>query len=560
MLVAVDSVRIDGALFKKDGSPWFLRQGIDLWLDEKIDALLRTIISSENRFEPPHDDFIGPKHLAATRALNQSSDLLSLFDLMCIHYASNATDPRDKFYALVGIAAASNDEKLSINYSLSERSVMMQASEFMLNSAKTLDLICFGLPCLPPFIPSRLSVINTRRLLHSMGTGLAPSSGSLLSKYTAAGNSRPVAQLFIYPKFVPERLKILFKSSMLVEGFSVDTLAGFLSEFSEDTTAFEPWIACLKAIPILKHNERALIWVSTVSLLAAKFTLSCLLQLTFILSYLWRFILYPVQLLLLPFIPSISTKPAPFKSPIWLGLVIRFLHRPYKNTYTPISILALPSTDSTFPPYTHGSSDWLGNTNHITLIDRLKHDLVLTMNTSTTNQDGSCTTRAERLDSFWRAVIGNRTADGAIPAPEFVDMFNVLLNGPDFVPPNFMILGHSNPSTEASRAQAYVRPFLEALSVSLLDRRLFISTRGMLGLVDKRAKKGDMVCVFFGCSFPVVVRARKEKGREEGDVEVKGSMCGSAYLSGYMDGRAIEEGSEGKLLKCSFRLNSSTSL
>ncbi|KAK4450946.1 heterokaryon incompatibility protein, partial [Podospora aff. communis PSN243] len=64
-----------------------------------------------------------------------------------------------------------------------------------------------------------------------------------------------------------------------------------------------------------------------------------------------------------------------------------------------------------------------------------------------------------------------------------------------------------------------------------MGRRLCTTRGGHVGMAPVRARKGDMVCVLFGCSVPVLLR-RWEGGEGKEEWE----FVGECYLDGFMDG------------------------
>lgn len=72
-------------------------------------------------------------------------------------------------------------------------------------------------------------------------------------------------------------------------------------------------------------------------------------------------------------------------------------------------------------------------------------------------------------------------------------------------------------------------------TVGTLARRLTVTTKGYLGMAASRAEQGDLVCVLFGCSIPVILRERK--GDEVGTFD----FIGECYLDGFMNGDALEK-------------------
>lgn len=70
-------------------------------------------------------------------------------------------------------------------------------------------------------------------------------------------------------------------------------------------------------------------------------------------------------------------------------------------------------------------------------------------------------------------------------------------------------------------------------TVVRLSLRLMVSRNGYIGMVSEKAMKGDLICVLFGCSVPVLLR-RSKRG---GDSVI---FVGECFLDGWMDGSAFE--------------------
>jgi hypothetical protein len=75
-------------------------------------------------------------------------------------------------------------------------------------------------------------------------------------------------------------------------------------------------------------------------------------------------------------------------------------------------------------------------------------------------------------------------------------------------------------------------------------RRLFVSENGYIGLVPSNAQPGDMICVLFGCSVPVIIRKLNNHH----------VFIGASYVHGIMDGQIITKLSEGSLTEEQFTL------
>jgi hypothetical protein len=99
---------------------------------------------------------------------------------------------------------------------------------------------------------------------------------------------------------------------------------------------------------------------------------------------------------------------------------------------------------------------------------------------------------------------------------------------------------HRNPVEEFIDVDLQVAATLRLIYL----RRLMVSEKGYIGLVPRCAQQGDMICVLFGCSFPVIIR-------KWNDHHV---FIGDSYVHGIMDGQAIKMFNDGILRKEQFIL------
>jgi hypothetical protein len=70
-------------------------------------------------------------------------------------------------------------------------------------------------------------------------------------------------------------------------------------------------------------------------------------------------------------------------------------------------------------------------------------------------------------------------------------------------------------------------------TVIRMSLRLMVSRNGRIGMVSEQAMKGDLVCVLFGCSVPVLLRKS-----EHGD---SFTFIGECFLDGCMNGSVLEQ-------------------
>ena len=489
---------------------------------------------------------------------------------MCLHAASEASDPRDKIFALVGIGADTQLNNFDIDYNLWEHDVAAKFVNFMMQKARNIDFICLPITCLPPISQSCVSLEDN--FLEIMGTGISFQSDVYPTKYAAAESTSATAQLI---QATPNTWK--HGSTMEIDGIEIDEIAALMSELTELAT-FQPAFPGLRLIPSVNRFTFLLLIFSVLLL---------------ILCYIAMAIYFIIFIFLTILYYDYGFEPMIF--PLRLG---RF------DFYTRFQDLQLPPSDPSYRTPINDSSDWIGEPHLVRFIKDIKHFLDLALRSSAPdNEMPGCRMSAdERINSLYRTLLGNRTLQGTPPPPEWRNMFDVLIYGPSFVPAEFVvntarssssfILDHlstvpgfnalamnSTPPPQASfkgdyRAYMYIEPLAETLWHNLSNRKLFITKEGHLGLTEK-GRKGDLVSVLLGCSFPVLLQTNGSYGRQRqqphgviqgdggasssdsprlGRETVHTAMCGTAYLDGFMEGQAIDDLEKGKRKLVTFKL------
>lgn len=92
-------------------------------------------------------------------------------------------------------------------------------------------------------------------------------------------------------------------------------------------------------------------------------------------------------------------------------------------------------------------------------------------------------------------------------------------------------LSSSAPNQDEYISDTFFGRFFD--TVVRMSLRLMITRDGRIGLVSKKAKKGDLVAVLFGCSVPVVLR---QTGEEENGTL---TLVGECFLDGFMNGAGL---------------------
>lgn len=131
-------------------------------------------------------------------------------------------------------------------------------------------------------------------------------------------------------------------------------------------------------------------------------------------------------------------------------------------------------------------------------------------------------------DSLWRTLVANRDPNGN-DAPSWYRSacYHVISRSQDpDINTTQMIKDPETPSL--------VVKFLKRVQSVIWNRKLFLALdkngEGRRGLAPAQAQVGDFLCVFFGCSVPVVLR-KTDPGQWR--------LIGEAYLHDMMDGQAL---------------------
>jgi hypothetical protein len=96
--------------------------------------------------------------------------------------------------------------------------------------------------------------------------------------------------------------------------------------------------------------------------------------------------------------------------------------------------------------------------------------------------------------------------------------------------PLWELLGHSETQYDFPSKATILEAAQRAATVKLL-RRFIITSMGYIGLATKNTRQGDIVCILFGCSTPVILRPSNHGAY---------NLVGDCYVHGIMEGEAME--------------------
>lgn len=145
----------------------------------------------------------------------------------------------------------------------------------------------------------------------------------------------------------------------------------------------------------------------------------------------------------------------------------------------------------------------------------------------------------EFLRDFLQLLAPLITETDIEPSPEIQEWFSwtksLLIQGRSFESILRQILhagiDHQGPAPNRDEYYHYTffgRFFDTVIRMSL---RLVVSRRGYLGMASGKAGKGDLVCLLYGCSVPVLLREDEAQG---GFI-----FIGEFFLDGYMNGQGL---------------------
>jgi hypothetical protein len=469
---------------------------------------------------------VGPRILEDLRIQLQSdssADSLSLLNILCAHWYSLATNNLDKIFALVGLSTAPQFGEYPIDYTKSEAEAHADLVTFLINSTRKLDVICYtgtlsivkGFPTWMPFWGDndKSWMVNKQTYMKFNEDEILLASNDpahdlprIVGKQPFSASAKIPAISEVTTSF---RRRIVWSFSlrqtmyfMRTEGCCIDKISHIVWDFDMQTSL------SFRRFPGFQYGDRTGFRDNTRDYL--KIVLFN------------RFLRRSDRIKDLGLERSVPLSAMPTMA-AW---------RACSLAEDPATYRLIQDIKLVFRLAIETSQPSLSNPGHIADLD-------------------------ERLEAIWRTIIFNRTTEGEVPPAKWGHVFEVLLNDGIGVPDDF--LAGSNPRlTPLERARAYVLPYLAAMRRALKGRCIFITEKGRLGLGTYYAGRGDLVCVLFGCSMPVLIDVVNNSKQSEslGEMPIpNGRFHGAAYFHGYMDGRAIQECDAGILPRRGFSLS-----
>ena len=164
-------------------------------------------------------------------------------------------------------------------------------------------------------------------------------------------------------------------------------------------------------------------------------------------------------------------------------------------------------------------------------------------------------------DRLWRALVADRGPGGKNPPRWYrrACLYCLAEASPNGdINTDKLINDESQPQS--------LRDFLKHVQSVVWNRKFFVchaaenagsvtpelaDSHKILGLCNQKTEVGDKVCILFGCSVPVILRAHPAEGGRDAYFE----FIGECYAHGKMDGEAIAGKSKEKIDACVVRFN-----
>lgn len=134
--------------------------------------------------------------------------------------------------------------------------------------------------------------------------------------------------------------------------------------------------------------------------------------------------------------------------------------------------------------------------------------------------------RNEDLKSFCHTLVAGRTMQGNQFPPYYLKVLSSFMASTKFSATSFNLA-----SLVQENLGSVQNEFWRQVHKVTRNRALAATSDGRLGLVPAQAKPGDLICILFGCSVPVVLRQYDTP---------KYTLVGECYMHGIMDGETVK--------------------
>lgn len=159
-------------------------------------------------------------------------------------------------------------------------------------------------------------------------------------------------------------------------------------------------------------------------------------------------------------------------------------------------------------------------------------------------------------NAFWRTIVADRGPNGGNPPPYYQvacqQAFDQRATDDDLNTERLMLMNSSIKPGSEKVVTEYLRRVQSVVWMRVLIRTTIGESLNNLGLAPQSVMEGDLICIVYGCSVPVVLRKAFIDDATEGKYYYE--LIGECYIHGMMDGEAFRILQEMKIDKEVFEL------
>jgi len=135
-------------------------------------------------------------------------------------------------------------------------------------------------------------------------------------------------------------------------------------------------------------------------------------------------------------------------------------------------------------------------------------------------------------DQFWRTLVADRAPDGGRPPAFYARICHEIFRKTNSDLDTDGLLRKDVQITSLS-VPSFFTEFVKRMQRVIWNKKLIRTSRGYLGLAPASAKAGDLICILYGCTVPVILTQPLPSSR------YSHILHGDCYVHGMMDGEAL---------------------
>jgi hypothetical protein len=147
-------------------------------------------------------------------------------------------------------------------------------------------------------------------------------------------------------------------------------------------------------------------------------------------------------------------------------------------------------------------------------------------------------------DEFWRTLVADRGSDGGTAPAYYKRACETVMQTANW---RTGALDLNDPINNGRNA--LITDFCRRVQAVVWNRQMIRTSGGKAGMARRSVMEGDLICILYGCSVPVILRKHLKDSQEDvvdeqhlrpGEEDAFYELLGECYVHGMMDGEAIE--------------------